>query len=125
MHRAILIALILAGCGGGGPSPPPPVDNVQRSEVLRWKQPPIFADNTPMDIRRDVARWDIYCSLFDPPADNDIVASVVTPDNLAFNLSLLRIYGYGPGPDGKLVFLKCIGIDNQGSAFSEPAMWAN
>jgi hypothetical protein len=122
MRRAVLIALILAGCGGGGPSP---VDNVPRSEVLTWKQPAFFNDNTPMDIRRDVARWDIYCANFDPPLDNDIVASVVTPDNLAFNMALLRLYGYGPGPDGSLVFLKCIGIDNQGSVFSEPAWWTN
>jgi len=124
MRRAVLIVLILAGCGGGGgPSPPP--DNQVRSEVLRWKQPPTFSDNTPLDIHRDVARWDIYSTPFEVPLDNDLVACVVTPDNLAFNMALLRKYGISPGPDGSLVFLKCVGIDNQGSAFSEPTMWEN
>jgi len=125
MRRAALILLLAAGCsGGGGPSPPPP-DNVPRAEILRWVQPPTFADNTPMDIRRDVSRWDIYCTFFPPPVDNDIVASVANPDNLAFNLSLLRQYGIEPGSDGHLVFVRCVGIDNQQSEYSAPAEWRN
>jgi hypothetical protein len=98
---------------------------VQRPEILQWVQPPTFADNTPMDIHRDVARWDIYCTYFPEPLDNEIVASVVTPDNLAFNLALLRQYGIEPGADGKLVFLRCVGIDNQQSEYSAPAEWKN
>jgi hypothetical protein len=101
------------------------VDNVPRLEILRWQQPPTFADNTAMDIHRDVARWDIYCTYFPEATDNDIVASVVNPDNLAFNLELLRQYGIEPGPDGKLVFLRCVGIDNQQSEYSAPAEWRN
>lgn len=123
MWRFWLLCILLAGCGGNGASPvPAPHDNTAR-EVLVWRQPPTFADNTPMDIHRDVARWDIYCSPFLTFIDNDLVASVVTPDNLAFNLALLRAFGIEPGPDGKFIALKCIGIDNQASVFSEPTFW--
>lgn len=118
------MCILLAGCGGGG-APPAPVDNVPRSETLRWKQPPTFADNSPMDIHRDVARWDLYCSPFYPPMDNEIVASIVTPDNLSFDMGALRRYGISPGPEGYLVSLRCIGIDNQASAYSEPTWWEN
>jgi hypothetical protein len=78
-----------------------------------------------MDIHRDVARWDIYCTYFPEPVDNDIVASVATPDNLAFNLALLRQHGTVPGPDGTLVYIRCVGIDNQQSEYSAPAEWGN
>jgi hypothetical protein len=126
MRRAVLILLLTMGCNsGGGPSPPPAPDNVPRQEILQWVQPPTFEDNTVMDVYRDVARWDIYCTFFPEATDNDIVASVVNPDNLAFDLSLLRQYGIEPGPDGTLVFLKCVGIDNQQSEYSAPAEWRN
>jgi len=113
------------GCGSGGGPSPPSTDNVPRAELLRWQQPPTFADNTPMDIHRDVARWDIYCSYFPEPVDNDIVASVVNLDNLAFNLAMLRQHGIEPGPEGYLVSLRCVGIDNQQSEYSAPAEWRN
>ena len=125
MRQAALILLLAMGCSGGGSSPPPPVDNVPRPEILRWVQPQTFADNTPLDIHRDVARWDIYCTYFPEPLDNEIVASVVTPDNLAFDLSALRQYGIDPGAEGKLVFLRCVGIDNTPSTLSNPVEWAN
>lgn len=124
MRRAVLIFLLLSGCGGGS-APPVPVPPHDNAEILHWRQPPTFEDNTAMDVRRDVARWDIYCTFFLVPVDNDIVASVVTTDNLSFNLALLRSYGIEPGPEGKFLFLRCVGIDNQASPFSEPAEWTD
>lgn len=124
MRRVILIALLMAGCGGGGgPSPPPP-DNVPRSEVLHWTQPWVFADNTAMP-RSAVSRWDIFCSPVPSFQDNDIIASVDirSADNLAFNLFAMRTYGLWPGPDGKFISVRCVGIDNQQSAFAEPILW--
>lgn len=109
------------GCGGGGNVTPPP----EHTEVLSWEQPATFNDNTPMNIKRDVSRWDIYCSFFPSFIDNDLAASVVTFDNLAFNLSLLRLYGIEPEKDGKFVAVRCVGIDNQSSDFSVPVLWEN
>jgi hypothetical protein len=121
MRLLLLGVLLLGGCSGGGGSPPGSFGN----EVLHWEQPPLFADNTPMDVRREVSRWDIYCTFFPFPSDNDLVASIATPDNLSFNLALLRAYGIEPGPDGQLIFLKCVGIDNEASDFSAPTEWRN
>jgi hypothetical protein len=73
----------------------------------------------------DVARWDIYYSAFGTFIDNDLVASVATPDNLAFNLTLLRPFGIAPDADGSFISIKCIGIDNQQSPYSEPTIWTN
>lgn len=122
MRRAAILIFLLFGCGGGGPSPGP---LPPRAEILRWEQPPWNADNTPLDIQRDVSRFDIYCSDYPIPLDNEIVASVASPDNTSFNLKLLRQYGIAPGPDGKLVFIKCIRIDKAASDFSAPAEWRN
>ncbi len=121
MRWCIFILFSLLGCGGGGNAPPPPT----HTEILVWNQPALFNDNTPMDLRRDVARWDIYCSTFPSFIDNDLAASVVMPDNLTFNLSLLRIHGIELGDEGKFISIKCIGVDNQASDYSEPALWAN
>ena len=125
MRRAVRSVLaflsIMVGCGGGDSSAPPS----SHTEVLIWRQPAFFNDNLPMDIRKDVARWDIYCSPVPSFIDNDLAAHVVNPDNLTFNLSLLRGFGIEPGESGKFVSIKCVGIDNQASDFSEPVLWEN
>ena len=50
---------------------------------------------------------------------------ILAVDDEPANLALLRKYGIVPGPDGYLVSLRCVGIDNQQSEYSAPAEWRN
>jgi len=123
MKIVLFIMLFLVGCGGHDNGPPLIVDNIISPEILRWMQPSTFDDNSYMDIHKDVLRWDIYCSEYPDFTDNDIVASVVSPDNLAFDLSMLRVYGVKPGPLGSFVSVRCVGLDNATSGFMFPEEW--
>ena len=117
----LIMGFLLGGClGGGGGSAPPATST---GLILSWEQPPLRVDNTALDVQKDVSRWDIYCTFYPTFTDNDIVASVARPDNLAFNLDILRAHGIIPGPDGSFVAVKCVDTDNQVSDFSEPVEW--
>jgi hypothetical protein len=117
MRRLIFAAVFLFGCGGNSVVVPPP-----HVETLTWEQPPVFSDNTPMDIHRDVARWDVYASPTPTSFDGGIVGTVVKPD---FDLLALRGRGIVPGDNGLYLSVKCVGIDNQQSSYSVPVLWAN
>ena len=132
MKRSMLLGALLFGvcfgCGGSGSGPPPTATpapgTCHKKEIVSWVQPLTLADNvTPLDIQRDVSHWEIYCTFFPPAEDRNLVANVASPDNLAFDLTLLRAHGIVPDGAEMFVFLKCVGKDNQVSDFSEPVIW--
>lgn len=114
-------ALLLGGCVGGDGGTAPPATST--GLTLSWEQPPVREDNTYLDVQNEISRWDIYCTFYPTFTDNDLVASVARPDNMAFNLGILRAHGIVPGPDGSFVAVRCVDTDNQVSDFSDPVEW--
>jgi len=128
MHKAILllvsfIVFTLSCCGGDESNPPQSGD----TEVLHWVQPEQKDDNTYMNPLAEVARFDIYLSLFPTPLDNELVANVAGVDNntlvTSFDLALLRQYGIVPTDNGSFVFVKCVLLNGDQSEFSLPVLW--
>lgn len=128
MRRLLLAALFLCGCAGGGDGggnqPPPPPS---QAEYLHWIQPAQFADNTPLDLKRDLLCYEIHKS-DNTFCDNTIVAFVRPVDDNGvvtdkFDMALLAPFGVGPGPQGTYLTVRTIGIDNAQSEFGKPTFW--
>ncbi len=127
-HVLLAVVLCMAfhpACGGGGGSVPAPADN---AETLHWVQPPLYADNTPLDLRTGVHAYEIHLSDNCDFQDNTAVAAVGGVSDVGdpiqnFDLSLLGKYGIQPGPLGTFLSIRSVGIDNAASGFGEPAFW--
>jgi hypothetical protein len=124
MKRLAILFLILAGCGGGESPLLPPPDNV--AHTLHWEPPTIWADNTPLNPRFDIAWYDIYACDNLAFLDNLLpCATVRGVDNEArvasfFDLWLLAPYNITPP---KWISMKSVSKDNVASQFGPPVLW--
>jgi hypothetical protein len=98
------------------------------TETLCWKQPELFADNTPLDPARDIAWYEIHVSDNAAWGDNTLRAALSGVDNAglivrSFNLALLAEYGIHPGDNGCYVTVRSIGPGNTPSEYGKPCWW--
>lgn len=121
---AVLLPLLgLLSCGSS-PAPGPIVN----TETLCWKQPPQYADNSPLDLRRDISWYEVHVSDNGAWSDNTLRAALAGVDNAGapistFNLALLAAHGIVPGPDGCYVTVRSVSTDNMASGYGDPCWW--
>ena len=119
----LLLCLLALSCGSAPGPPPVAVDN---SETLRWVQEPLYADNTPLDVR-SILLYEIHVSDNAAWNDNTLRAALAGVDNSGapvstFDLGLLAAYGIGPGV-GCYVTVRSVSNDNIASGYGEPCWW--
>ena len=119
-----LLGLLSMSCGSPA-GPPAPVDN---TETLRWVQEPLYADNTPLDLRRNISWYEIHLSDNAVWGDNTLRAALAGVDDAGvpvstFDLALLAAYGIGPGDNGCYVTVRSISSDNISSGYGIPCWW--
>jgi len=124
----LLLAVSLSRCGGHGGPGPAPLDNTAPAETLRWVQPPVFADNTPLNLRTQIHVYEIHLHDNAAWADNTAVAAVGGVDNTGnplqtFDLRLLERFGIQPGDNGAYLTVRIAGVAKPASGFGTPTFW--
>jgi len=117
---AILGALLSAcsGGGGGSSSPPPP----PAAEMMIWKAPQYFTDNSTLDPATDLQRFEIYVRQDSSFGPGDSAIATASPVDTTFNLATL----VPPLSRGVTYYvsLQAVTVDDEKSDFSASASFS-